>query len=65
MDSVVDLLDPKNKMLQTNQSLKYEPTTVRIFSRDQVLQLLKKSEGNRTVAQTACNERSSRSHSIL
>ena len=30
-----------------------------------MFQLLRKSEANRTVAQTACNERSSRSHSTL
>lgn len=65
IDAIKDLLDPTNKMTQINQALNYEPTQVRVKDQQQVFQLLKKSEANRTVAQTACNERSSRSHSIL
>jgi len=65
IDSVKDLLDPSNKMTQANQARNYEPKIVRIYDQKQVFDLLRKSEVNRTVAQTACNERSSRSHSIL
>lgn len=65
MDSIKDLLDPSNKLTQNNQAFNYEPTQVKVIDQAQVFQLLKKSETNRSVAQTACNERSSRSHSIL
>ena len=65
IDSIKDLLDPNNKMTQINQALSYEPTQVKIKDQQQVFHLLKKSEANRTVACTAANERSSRSHSIL
>ena len=58
-----DLLDSTNSTKQFDH--KYEPTQVQVQSFDEVLHLFKKSESNRTVASTACNERSSRSHSIL
>jgi kinesin family member C1 len=45
--------------------LNYEPTCVSIKDLNHAYYLLRKSEKNRTVAQTACNERSSRSHSIV
>jgi len=52
-------------MTQSNQSLKYEAESVVVKSPAQVFQLLKKAESSRVVAETMCNERSSRSHSIL
>lgn len=36
-----------------------------VTNESEVMSLLRKAESNRTVAATACNERSSRSHSIL
>jgi kinesin family protein C1 len=65
MDSVRDLLNPANVMTQNNQALKYEAESVTAKDEAQVFQLLKKAEGNRVVAETMCNERSSRSHSIF
>ena len=50
IDSIRDLLEPSNKMTQSNQALKYEPKTVRVHTQDQVFHLLRKSEANRTVA---------------
>lgn len=52
-------------MTQNNQSFKYEPTSVQVQGAEKVFQLLKKAESNRSVAETACNARSSRSHSIF
>jgi hypothetical protein len=52
-------------MTQNNQSLKYEPESVNVKDEAQIYQLLKKAEGNRVVAETMCNERSSRSHLIF
>ena len=65
LDSVRDLLDASNVLTHNNQSSKYEPTTVAIQSADQVFKLLKKAEQHRSVASTACNQNSSRSHSIF
>lgn len=50
VDLIRDLLDPTNKMTQSNQALKYEPKSVRVHSQDQIFHLLRKSEANRTVA---------------
>ena len=36
-----------------------------VENENQIFSLLKKAEGNRVVAENACNERSSRSHSIF
>lgn len=40
-------------------------TTVMVTSEDQVHELLRKASHNRAVAETKCNERSSRSHSVF
>ena len=60
-----DLLDANNVLTHNNQSSKYEPTTVEIQSQEQVFKLLRKAEKHRSVASTACNQNSSRSHSIF
>ena len=65
LDQIRDLLNASNVMTQANQSSKYEPTSVEITSADRVFKLLAKAETNRSVAGTACNARSSRSHSIF
>jgi hypothetical protein len=65
MDSVRDLLNPTSVMTQYNQALKYEAESVSVKNEVQVNGLLKKAESNRMVAETMCNERSSRSHSII
>ena len=65
MYSVRDLLNPANVMTQNNQARKYEAESVSAKDEAQIFQLLKKAEGNRVVADTMCNERSSRSHSIF
>ena len=57
------MLDRSNNTTQV--SSKYEPTSVSVREQAEVLALLQKAENNRTVAATACNERSSRSHSVL
>ena len=60
-----DLLNPANVMTQNNQSLKYEPESITVKDEAHIYQLLKKAENNRVVAETMCNERSSRSHLIF
>jgi hypothetical protein len=65
MESLKDLLNPSNRLLQNNQMSKYEPTWVEVADETTIFDLLKKSEVNRAVAQTSCNEKSSRSHSIF
>jgi kinesin family protein C1 len=40
-------------------------TTIQVTSSEQVIQLLKKASDNRTIGETQCNERSSRSHSVF
>jgi kinesin family member C1 len=62
---VRDLLNPANVMTQNNQSLKYEPESITVKDEAHIYQLLKKAENNRVVAETMCNERSSRSHLIF
>jgi kinesin family member C1 len=52
-------------MTQNNQSLKYEPESITVKDEAHMYQLLKKAENNRVVAETMCNERSSRSHLIF
>lgn len=52
-------------MTQNNQSLKYEPESITVKDEAHIYQLLKKAENNRVVAETMCNERSSRSHLIF
>lgn len=62
LDQVRDLLDQNNQMTSNAQALKYEPTWVQASDTAKIFQLLQKAEKNRVVAETACNERSSRSH---
>ena len=62
MESINDLLDKGNS---AKQVLKFEPIWMSVTNESEVMSLLRKAESNRTVAATACNERSSRSHSIL
>jgi kinesin family member C1 len=52
-------------MTQNNQLLKYEPESIIVKDEAHIYQLLKKAENNRVVAETMCNERSSRSHLIF
>jgi kinesin family member C1 len=52
-------------MTSNAAALKYEPTWKAVTSTDKVFQLLKQAEKNRVVAETAANERSSRSHSVF
>jgi len=63
LDTVRDLLDPSNVM--TNSASKYEATQRIVRSRGDLMDLIKKTELTKVVAETNCNERSSRSHSIF
>jgi kinesin family protein C1 len=52
-------------MTSNAQATKYEPTWVTVTEPAKVFQLLRQAEKSRVVAETACNEHSSRSHSIF
>ena len=65
IETVKDLLDTKNQQAQimTNPS-KFKPTEVTVEEAKGVNYLLQMAKENRSVATTAMNQHSSRSHSI-
>ena len=64
-ETIKDLMNPNNVLVQINQGCKYEPETIVAKDEQHILQLLKKAEKNRSVGENACNERSSRSHFVF
>ncbi|CAL1537426.1 unnamed protein product, partial [Lymnaea stagnalis] len=71
-ESIRDLLAKGNEKLDIKLQGKGETdvfipklTIVDVRSEDKVLSLLRKASDNRAVAETKCNERSSRSHSVF
>lgn len=65
IETVRDLLDPKNEQVQimTNQ-LKFKPTEIEVRNAEDVDFVLRRARENRKVASTAMNNQSSRSHCI-
>lgn len=65
LEEIRDLLLPSNSMKHLTKCTKYEPTIVEVNEAEDVYYLLSKARENRMVADTECNERSSRSHSLF
>ena len=65
LEQIRDLLLPSNSMKHLNKCTKYEPTIVEVNEAEDVYYLLSKARENRMVADTECNGRSSRSHSLF
>lgn len=65
LEQIRDLLLPSNSMKHLNKCTKYEPTIVEVNEAEDVYYLLNKARENRIVAETQCNEHSSRSHSLF
>lgn len=72
-ETIYDLLatEKNNKKLDirhipnTNKTIVQDLTTVPVSCTDQVFKLLRRASENRTIGETQCNERSSRSHSVF
>jgi kinesin family member C1 len=65
LEKIRDLLMPTNLMKHLNKSLDYQPTIIEVTKADDVYYLISKARENRMVAETQCNEHSSRSHSLF
>jgi kinesin family member C1 len=65
LEEIRDLLSPSNSMRYMNKGNKYEPTVVEVEQAEDVYVLLNKARENRIVAETQCNQHSSRSHSLF
>lgn len=70
LEKIRDLLNPINENLEIRES-RYkgiwidDVTEIYVSSFDEALRVMRKAENNRTVAATAMNSQSSRSHSLL
>ena len=74
-ENINDLLGTPEEMDKKKHEIKHDTqrgktsvtdlTTVRLDSSETVAQLLERASGNRSVAATKANERSSRSHSVF
>ncbi len=64
IETVRDLLDPKNESAQIMTNQKFKATELEVRDFEDVDFILRKARENRRVASTAMNAYSSRSHSI-
>lgn len=67
-EKILDLLNPKNEIFIREKNKNFETenlTEIFVNSKEEIYQLLKKSESNRTTCYTGMNTNSSRSHFIF
>jgi kinesin family protein C1 len=65
LEQIRDLLDVNKFQGTHNKTSAYQPTVLTVDTADDIYFLINKARENRMVAETKCNEHSSRSHSLF